>query len=107
MLKDASADLWTRNLHLAFFSLLCSAGPLLLSREGALVRERGFFHGYTNLTWCCIVMNGGGGLLVGAVIKYADAIMKDIAIGTSICVSTAGSVIFFSSSLTANLLLGI
>lgn len=107
LLKCASADLWTRNLQLAFFSLVCSVAPLLASADGAKIRERGFFQGYTKLTWACILMNGGGGLLVGAVIKHADAIMKDIAIGASICVSAVGSVILFSSSLSAYLLLGI
>lgn len=107
LLKGANADIWTRNLQLAFFSLLCSALPLLLSRDGAVVWEKGFFHGYTPLTWACIVMNGWGGLLVGAVIKYANAILKDIAIGASICLSAVGSIVFFDCPVTWNLALGV
>jgi len=107
LLKGHSADVWTRNLQLACFSLICGAVPLLLSRDGAVVRQKGFFHGYTPLTWCCIFMNGWGGLLVGAVIKYANAILKDIAIGASICVSAVGSIVFFESPITWNLALGV
>ena len=40
-----------------------------------------FFYGYTRMTWCCVAMNAFGGLLVGTVIKYADAVMKDVALG--------------------------
>jgi hypothetical protein len=36
------------------------------------------------MTWMCILMNAGGGLLVGCVISYADAVTKDVAIGASI-----------------------
>lgn len=107
LLKGAKADMWTRNLQLAGFSLLCAGVPLLLSRDGAVVRQKGFFHGYTPLTWACIFMNGWGGLLVGAVIKYANAILKDIAIGASICVSACGSIFFFDSRVTWNLVLGV
>lgn len=107
LLKGANVDVWTRNLQLACFSLLCAAVPLFLSRDGAVVRQKGFFHGYTPLTWACIFMNGWGGLLVGAVIKYANAILKDIAIGASICVSAVGSIVFFECQVTWNLVLGV
>jgi hypothetical protein len=40
-------------------------------------------------------MNAFGGLLVGAVINYCDAILKDIAIGASIVVSAIGSMYLF------------
>merc|ERR1719288_371209 len=72
--------MWSRNLQLAFFSIVCAILPLLLTVDGSRVAQNGFFHGYTPLTWACIAMNGWGGLLVGAVIKYADAILKDMAL---------------------------
>jgi len=43
-------------------------------------------------------MNAFGGLLVGSVIKYADAILKDIAIGASILVSSTASIYLFNFS---------
>jgi len=107
LLKGSNVDMWTRNLQLAFFSIICSAVPLLLSSDGSRILEVGFFHGYTPLTWTCIAMNAWGGLLVGAVIKYADAILKDISIGASICVSAGGSVFLFNAEITWNLVIGI
>jgi len=107
LLKGSTADMWTRNLQLAFFSLLCSILPLMLSPDLPKIWENGFFYGYIGWTWACIAMNGWGGLLIGAVIKYADAILKDMAIGASICVSAFGSVLLFGAELSPNTLSGI
>jgi UDP-sugar transporter A1/2/3 len=95
LLKGVKVDLWTRNLQLAFFSIICSIVPLVVTQDGERILDLGFFHGYTWLTWSCIAMNAFGGLLVGAVINYCDAILKDIAIGASIVVSAIGSMYFF------------
>jgi len=95
LLKGVKVGLWTRNLQLATFSIICSVVPLLASRDMDKIMHYGFFHGYTLLTWSCIAMNAFGGLLVGAVINYCDAILKDIAIGASIVVSAIGSMYLF------------
>jgi UDP-sugar transporter A1/2/3 len=95
LLKGVKVGLWTRNLQLAVFSILCSIIPLLVSSDGGRIMNSGFFHGYSWLTWSCIAMNAFGGLLVGAVINYCDAILKDIAIGASIVVSAIGSMYLF------------
>ena len=94
-LKGVRVSLWTRNLQLAFYSVLTATVPLYASGNLAVVQERGFFYGYTPMTWACIVMNAGGGLLVGTVIKYADAVTKDVAIGASIVLSSMSSVYLF------------
>ena len=70
ILKGVKVSLWTRNLQLAAYSVITSFVPLLVSGEWYVIQEKGFFHGYTNMTWVCIIMNAGGGLLVGTVIKY-------------------------------------
>mmetsp|Transcript_73026 Transcript_73026/g.202580 ORF Transcript_73026/g.202580 Transcript_73026/m.202580 type:complete len:368 (+) Transcript_73026:91-1194(+) len=107
LLKGVTMSLWMRNLQLAFFSLFCAVGPLLVSDDGARVQSLGFFHGYTVMTWSCIIMNSAGGLLVGAVISFADAILKDIAIGASIVVSALGSICLFEFKPTINFALGV
>jgi len=60
----------------------------------------GLFVRYTSMTWMCIFMNAGGGLLVGAVIKYADAVTKDFAIGASIVLSSVASTQLFGFEIT-------
>ena len=92
ILKAVKVSLWTRNFHLAFFSIVLGMATLYGGAGDAKLETHGFFHGYTNLTWICICANAFGGLLCGAVIKYADAVAKDVSIGASIVLSTLGSV---------------
>jgi hypothetical protein len=79
----------------------------LASKDGEKVLRFGFFHGYTLLTWSCIAMNAFGGLLVGAVINYCDAIQKDMAIGASIVVSAIGSMYLFDFQPQSGFALGV
>eukprot|EP01061_Rhynchopus_euleeides_P034954 TRINITY_DN58981_c0_g1_i1.p1 TRINITY_DN58981_c0_g1~~TRINITY_DN58981_c0_g1_i1.p1 ORF type:complete len:349 (+),score=137.54 TRINITY_DN58981_c0_g1_i1:118-1164(+) len=107
ILKEVKVSLWTRNFHLAFFSIISGYVTLYASGDGATVAIYGFFHGYTNLTWICISANAFGGLLCGAVIKYADAVAKDVSIGASIVLSTLGSVALYSYAITPLISVGI
>ena len=93
ILKGCKVSLWTRNLQLAFYSVFTGLFMLYCTeKDRKIVTQHGFFYGYTPLTWVCVFMNAYGGLLVGCVIKYADAVLKDVSIGASICLSTLGSV---------------
>lgn len=96
ILKGVQVSLWTRNLQLAFYSVVVGVAKLMFSAEGAELRVNGnFFLGYTPRTWLCIATNAFGGLLVGMVIKYADAVLKDVALGASIAVSALVSTMLF------------
>ena len=59
------------------------------------------------MTWVCILMNAFGGLLVGNVIKYADAVTKDVAIGASIVLSSIASVQLFSFEISETFVVGV
>jgi len=100
-LKGVQISLWARNLQLAFYSLVIGVLVAYLSSDGAIIREKGFLYGYTSMTWMCVAMNAFGGLLVGATIKYADAILKDVALGLSIVLSTLTSTVLFDFQITA------
>eukprot|EP01060_Flectonema_neradi_P019137 TRINITY_DN2614_c0_g4_i2.p1 TRINITY_DN2614_c0_g4~~TRINITY_DN2614_c0_g4_i2.p1 ORF type:complete len:382 (+),score=65.82 TRINITY_DN2614_c0_g4_i2:55-1146(+) len=106
ILKEAKVSLWTRNLQLAAYSVCTGAVGLYFSKDREQVLTDGFFYGYTYLTWTCILMNAFGGLLVGCVIKYADAVLKDISIGASLCLSTLGSVFLFGYQLQLPVVVG-
>ena len=107
ILKGVKVSLWTRNLQLAAYSIITSIVPLMLSGDLFSIQENGFFHGYTWVTWACIIMNAGGGLLVGTVIKYADAVTKDVAIGASIVISSLVSVHLFAFEVTPLFIAGV
>jgi len=107
ILKGVRVSLWTRNLQLAGYSVLTACVPLYASGNMGDVLAKGFFYGYTPMTWTCIVMNAGGGLLVGTVIKYADAVTKDVAIGASIVLSSLASAQLFGFEISGQFTLGV
>ena len=80
---------------------------MLSPEDWEKVSEKGFFHGYTTSTWICVMVNAFGGLLCGAVIKYADAVSKDVSIGASIVLSTTASIFLFGYLLTTPVIMGI
>lgn len=109
ILKGARVGLWTRNLQLAFYSVVVGYVKLATSQEGVQLRsgQTSFFFGYTRLTWLCIATNAFGGLLVGCTIRYADAVMKDVALGLSIVLSSLISTAIFDFHLNALFAAGI
>ena len=53
---------------------LSGVAVLLNARE--IVFERGFFHGFDGLVAAVVFLQAAGGLLVAAVVKFADNILK-------------------------------
>lgn len=102
-LKGAKISIWARNLQLAFFSLILAFGPYLSTEFDF---NLGFFYGFTLMTWACVLMNAFGGLLVGLVIKYADAVTKDVALGSSIVLSSIVSVYLFELAINVKFVFG-
>jgi UDP-sugar transporter A1/2/3 len=51
-------------------------------------------------------LQAGGGLLVAAVIKYADNVLKGLATGVSVVTSTALSIMLFGTPLTGQFSIG-
>lgn len=105
-LKGVKISLWARNLQLAFYSAVIGWLVVYSSKDAATVNSKGFFYGYTPMTWSCIAMNAFGGLLVGTVLKYADAVLKDVALGLSISLSTLLSSVIFDFEITALFVFG-
>lgn len=96
MLKEsASVSIWTRNVQLSFYSLFPALFLGVFVKDGAEVREHGFFDGYNWVVWVAIVLQAMGGVLSSLCINYADNIAKNFASSISIVVSFVFSVIFF------------
>ena len=103
---EGSPTIWMRNIQLAF----CSIVIILLQMVGRgnffsqNSEESGanlpFLHGFTPMVWCQVLLFSGGGLLVSAVIKYADNVLKGVAIGISVLLSTVASMFLFGTSIT-------
>ncbi|KAA0714165.1 UDP-N-acetylglucosamine transporter [Triplophysa tibetana] len=60
----------------------------MFAYDGARVQEHGMFQGYNMVTWIVVALQALGGLVIAAVIKYADNILKGFATSLSIILST-------------------
>lgn len=68
-----SPSLWMRNMQLAFFSVcIAFCQGVFQSAKETEPSDQGYFHGFTGWVWVLVWLQAGGGLLVAAVIKYAD-----------------------------------
>jgi len=94
-------SVWMRNMQLAFFSVCIAAVNLLRTPE-----EKPFFHGFSAWVWVLVSLQAGGGLLVAAVIKYADNVLKGMSTGVAVVFSTICSIFFFGTPLTVQFSIG-
>ncbi|XP_051525776.1 solute carrier family 35 member A3a [Myxocyprinus asiaticus] len=87
ILKETKQSVWVRNIQLGMFGLVFGVFGML-AYDGARVREHGMFQGYNTITWIVVALQALGGLVIAAVIKYADNILKGFATSLSIILST-------------------
>lgn len=107
----APVSMWMRNVQMAFFSI-CIALINMWREHGdrGVTGEEGpdgdpvpkpFLHGFTGWAWVIVFLQSGGGMLVAAVIKYADNVLKGMATGVSVAVGTVASTYLFGTKLSA------
>lgn len=87
ILKESKQSVWVRNIQLGMFGLVFGLFGMLVY-DGDRVQESGMFQGYNTLTWTVVALQALGGLVIAAVIKYADNILKGFATSLSIILST-------------------
>jgi len=93
LLKQTDASIWLRNIQLAVFgAALGLVGALV--QDGAKISEGGFTQGYSALVWMVIFLQAVGGLVVAAVLKYADNLLKCFGNALSIVISCMLSSLF-------------
>ena len=101
----AEVSLWIRNIQLAAFAIPFGLIQVMIT-DRDIISNKGFFYGYTFLTWVVVLLQAQGGLLVAVVVKYADNILKGFATSLSIILSCVVSVYFFHFQLTIQFILG-
>ncbi|XP_035268024.1 UDP-N-acetylglucosamine transporter-like [Anguilla rostrata] len=87
ILKETKQSVWIRNIQLGLFGMVFGLMGVFVY-DGDRVRESGMFQGYNGLTWTVVALQALGGLVIAAVIKYADNILKGFATSLSIILST-------------------
>merc|ERR1711862_473423 len=90
-----------RNVQLASFSVIIALCQFGFQQNNSVEDEpKPFCYGFTNWVWVLVVIQAGGGLLVAAIIKYADNVLKGLATGVAVVVSTICSMVLFNTPLT-------
>jgi len=65
-----------------------------------------YFHGFTGWVWLLIALQSCGGLLVSAVMKYVDNVLKGLAMGISVVIASLFSAVLLGVHLTPQFSLG-
>mmetsp|Transcript_28632 Transcript_28632/g.52320 ORF Transcript_28632/g.52320 Transcript_28632/m.52320 type:complete len:399 (-) Transcript_28632:198-1394(-) len=104
---QAPVSLWMRNIQMAFFSVCIALVQYMTSKPTSDDElEKPFMHGFTGWVYCLVGLQAGGGILVAAVIKYADNVLKGLATGVSVVVATGCSMSIFGTPITTQFTLG-
>lgn len=90
----APPSVWAKNVQLSMFAFVIAL-MTCYGKDNAAIKDKGFFQGYSPLVVGVISLEAGGGLVVAAVIKYADNILKSFAAAVSIITSTVVSMYVF------------
>ena len=101
----AATSLWLRNIQLGIFATPLAACAMLL-KDGSTVMKHGPLRGFDGVVWGVVLLNGFGGLLVAATMKYADNIAKCFATAIAIVSGTILSVPLFDFSLSFSFVCG-
>lgn len=106
--KKKPVSVWMRNIQLAFFTIVTAFMKDIFtgSSSSGSTEDQPYFHGFTTWVWVLVGLQAGGGLLVAAVIKYADNVLKGLATGVSVCFATGVSTILFGTPLSSQFSLG-
>lgn len=109
ILKSRSElSLWQRNVQLGLYSIFIGLAALMFSpTHRSHVITRGFFYGYTNLTFVNLGVQSFGGLIIAVVIRYADNILKNFATSISIILSVLFSAFFLGQTISKLFLAGV
>ena len=100
VLKSTDCSIWLRNMQLALIGIFLS-GIMCYTSDRMRIYERGFFFGYDILVCVVISLAAFGGLIVAAVVKYADNILKGFATSGSIVItSIVSSMVFHDSTIS-------
>ena len=94
--ETAAPSLWVRNVQLCLFTLPIAA--VTVGAQWGAVRAQGLV--LDTPTVLLVTLNAGGGLLVAAVIKYGDNILKNFTTACSVILGTMISVGLFGFELT-------
>ena len=84
---QSDVSIWMRNVQLGLFSLPQAAA--LVVADWPTIAAQGPLVGFSALVWNVVLLKALGGLLVAAVVKYADNVLKTYATAIAIVLTFA------------------
>jgi UDP-sugar transporter A1/2/3 len=82
------------SMELCVASVLILTTSLMVSPDGKQLFEKGFWEGWTPMTFIPIISNSVGGIIVGLVTKYAGSVRKGFALIFGILLSGVAQAIW-------------
>lgn len=104
--KQKPVSVWMRNIQLAFFTVVIAVLQEEFKKPDPKTAGLHYLHGFTFWPWLLVLLQSGGGLLVAAVIKYADNVLKGLATGVSVCFATGVSFFLFGTPISGQFAVG-
>lgn len=98
-------SIWERNFQLCIYSILLY-GSIIICESSSPTQSRMVFSGWSWISFSVAFVGAFGGLLVAATLKYADAILKTLAAGGAIVLSTILGHYFLSGPMSLVICLG-
>lgn len=105
LLKGGTQSVWLRNIQLGASGSILGALAVWVN-DGSKIQALGVLYGYDTVVWTVVVLQSLGGLLVAAVIKYADNILKGFSTAGSILLSCFASVYIFDFHMSKEFVMG-
>ena len=98
--RDPDTTIWDRNIQLSMWSIVIGlVYTLFFDSQRDLVWSQGFLHGFSWVTWACVLLSALGGLLTAVVVRYTDNIIKGFAVSISIILTAVFSMFLFGTQL--------
>ena len=92
-------SVWSRNLQLSMISIPFAAIGVYVGDRNQIM-EKGFFSGYDSIVYLVVALSACGGIIIAFIMKYANNILKCLAIAISVCFCGMFSV--FSGEISAS-----
>lgn len=105
ILKSTPQSIFIRNIQLGVIGIVVGLVTVGIS-DGASVHQKGFFYGYDVFVWAVVAIHGVGGIIVAAVQKYADNILKGFAASGAIVIAAAISIYALDFHLSMQFIVG-
>jgi UDP-sugar transporter A1/2/3 len=103
---DVKYTVWIRNVQLSLISLPFALFGAVLQLDDSSA-TRGFMRGFDEFVWGVVICQTAGGIIIAFVMKFANNMLKCLAVAISICLCAIYSVATGSIALTSSLLAGI